>query len=518
MNRLPAIAALRQAAARLALAVMAWNGLGEGRAEEGNFWPAWVEQRNEQTPKVVESWSAVGPLFFSRPDAGTSRGSSTAEPGRVAGFRPFYVWKETHGGELREAYGLYPLLTYRRGETGSERWSVLNLINFQKSPPAPIDEGKPGAVPYQGFDVWPFYFSRSTGNEALDYRAVFPLAGTVKHRFGQDRLSWVLFPLYGRFEKNNVTTTTAPWPFIKVMRGEGNFGNEFWPLYGERHKAGAYHERFVLWPFFYQQRHKLWKEQPDEKWGLLPFYALDRSEGYISETWGWPFFGYVDRTQPYRYHARHYFWPLLVQGRGDDRYVNRWAPFYTHSVIKGTDKQWIVWPLWRRLQYQESGVDQTKRQLLYFLYNSTEQRSLSNPAAAPARKTHVWPLISTWNNGAGHRQVQLLSPFEVFFPQNEPVKWVWSPLAAIYRYDHRPDGEVRHSVLWNGVTYHRRPQLERTAFNLGPLLSVDSGPNERRVALIRGLFGFKRGPGQRGWRPFFGEFKRVPSSDTSPTP
>ena len=26
-----------------------------------------------------------------------------------------------------------------------------------------------------------------------------------------------------------------------------------------------------------------------------------------------------------------------LQGRGDDRLVNRWGPFYTHSIAKGID-------------------------------------------------------------------------------------------------------------------------------------------------------------------------------------
>ncbi len=492
----------------------------EVHADEVNVWPFYVAQQNDAEPPETGSWQAAGPLFFERP---LPSSFTPGQTDRAGGFRPFYVWRKDPAGELREAYGVYPFLTYRRGAAGSERWSFLNLINYTTTPPYPGEQASPTAVPYQTFDVWPFYFSRRTGNEALDYKALFPIVGDVKQRFGQDRLKWVLFPLYGRFEKSGVTTTTVPWPFIKVVRGEGNSGFELWPLYGERQKPGSYHERFVLWPFFYKNENKLWKEQPDEKLGILPFYMRDRSEGYLSETWAWPFFGYVDRTQPYRYHARHYFWPLFVQGRGDDRTVNRWAPFYTHSVIKGNDKQWVLWPLWRRLAYREGAVDQTKTQFFYFLYNATEQRSVANPTAAPARKVHVWPLVSVWDNGAGRRQVQMLSPFEVFMPNNEPTRVVWSPLFALYRYDHRPDGEVRHSLLWDGITFHREPAKNAHEFHLGPLFSDRKTAEARRVALLCGLFGFKRESG-RGWRPFFGEFKtdakptQTPASPSPSTP
>jgi len=515
MSRLRHTAVSRRAAAWPILVGLAFSGTSSSRAEERNYWPFWVGHMAATAPDRVEAWTAAGPLVFGRP---ISPETPAEYGGRAGGVRPFYVWKKDAAGDVREAYALYPLLTYRTGLGGAQRWSMLNLINYSVVPPSPGEKSDQQAVPHKGFDVWPFYFSRTTGNPSLDYKALFPIAGQVKQRFGQDRWTWVLFPLYGRFEKKGVTTTTVPWPFIKLVRGDGNTGAELWPLYGQRQKPGVYQERFALWPFFYKNDSGLGKPVPDQQLGILPFYARDRSEGYLSETWLWPFFGYVDRTSPYRYHARHYFWPFLVQGRGDERYVNRWAPFYTHSVIKGTDKHWVLWPFWRRLEYREGGVDQTKDQFLYFLYHSTTQRSVANPAAAVARKVHFWPLVSSWNNGAGRRQLQILSPFEVFFPWNEPVRLAWSPLVALYRFDRRPDGEVRHSFLWDGVTIHRQPAQAASAFRLGPLLSVDRQPETGRIALLSGLIGLKRRPGQRSWHFFFGEFKPSPASASAASP
>ena len=74
---------------------------------------------------------------------------------------------------------------------------------------------------------------------------------------------------------------------------------------------------------------------------------------------------------------------------------------------------------------------------------------------APASKTHFWPLYSSWNNGAGQRQFQLISPFEDFFPDNEFARQALSPLAAIFRYDQRAPGDTRWSALWSAVTWHR---------------------------------------------------------------
>ncbi|MBL9207095.1 MAG: hypothetical protein JNN01_18540 [Opitutaceae bacterium] len=505
MTRLRLLTALGWLAGGLSVGVLS------SRAAEDNRWPFWVGQTKQDG--TLESWTAAGPLGFARswPAVGTGQA-----PSRLGGVRPFYVWRKDEQEQVREAYSLYPLFSYRADERGAASWSVFNLINRRVVPAGADTPGRSAGL--QAFDVWPFYFSVQTGDPARDYRAVFPIAGEVKQRFGQDRMGWVLFPLYGRFQKKGVVTTTVPWPFIKVVQGEGHRGFEFWPVYGDRGRAGDYRERFFLWPLVYRNESGLSSPTPDVKIGVLPFYARDRSEGYASETWLWPFFGYVDRNAPYRYHANHYFWPFLVQGRGDDRVVNRWAPFYTHSVIKGTDKRWILWPLWKDLRYREGLVDQTKSQLLFVLYNSTVQRSVANPSAAPARKVHIWPLLSVWDNGAGRRQVQALSPFEVFLPHNDTVRWTWSPLFALYRYDHQPNGNLSHSLLWDGITYRRRPEVDEGEFNLGPLLQVARRGGEGRIAIARGLFGFKRSAGQRLWRPFFGDFKGQTglSGDTRP--
>jgi hypothetical protein len=249
--------------------------------------------------------------------------------------------------------------------------------------------------------------------------------------------------------------------------------------------------------------------------GVLPFYTRDTAPGYINENYGWPFFGYTHRTQPYSYDERRYFWPFLVQGRGDQRLVNRWAPFYTHSVIKGYDKTWVAWPFYRHAEWQDELIAQEKNQFLFFLYWSQIQRSLTNPSAAPARKTHIWPLVSSWDNGAGRRQVQVLSPFEVFFPANDVIRQLYTPLFALYRYDRQDAATARHSLLWNAVTW-RRSATDR-AFRLGPLLNVRSGAEGKRVAFGLGLLGWERRPGDHRSRFFLFDFARKPANQTAGT-
>ncbi len=462
-------------------------------AEERNAWPVRVEQLD--VAGHATSWEAAGPLIFRKP---------APEGGTTKGFRPFYLQTDDVNGVTTLATVLYPVFIYR-ADSDTYQWTILNLIT--RAGP------KQGSIVYQSdqthaFDLWIFWFSRQTGSPATSYRALFPIVGTMKSRLGYDQLSWVIWPLYFRTEKQGAVTTYTPWPFVHVTRGTEQ-GFALWPLFGWKDKPGAFHQSYWLWPFGWNNTIQPAEDAAPgttavEQFGFVPFYTREQHNGFINENYGWPFFGYTDRTLPSQYHETRYFWPFFVQGRGDNIYVNRWGPFYSHSIIKGVDKTWVMWPLIRHATWTEGGVDQTKDQFFYVLYSSLRQRSTTNPQAAPADRTHLWPLYSKWDNGAGRRQFQLFSPFEVFFTDNATVRENWTPLFALYRYDERGPDDRRWSLFWNAVSW-RQSNGERE-FHLGPLLSVESHPEQHRIALGRGVVGVKREPGQSGWRFFWFDF------------
>ncbi len=482
--------------AALPALMVACHATAGGVATERNFWPLVVERevRASGDARSSQSFEAVGPLAFRQSEAGKSTS--------VGGIRPLYLERRDARGGISEAFVVYPLLTYR-ADQDARRWSFLNLINWGfTGPSAPRSTSGETRL-----DIWPVYFSRQSGEPDSSYRAIFPLAGSIPRRFGHDRISWILFPFYGRFEKRGTTTLTLPWPLIKVLSGDGHAGWEFWPLYGTRGKPGVYQERFALWPLGYDHVTMDAAAVTSRKTGLLPFYARDVADGYRSETFLWPLFGYVDRTIPYRYHARNYLWPLWVHGRGDDRQIDRWAPFYSHSMIKGTKKTWVLWPLWRESSWIDGDLSHHRKQLLYFLYHSDVQRRAEGVAAEAAYKVHFWPLASGWNNGAGRKQWQILSPFEVFFPRNDPVRLSWTPLLALYRFDQTKVGETRHSALWNAASFHRDRAEGAISFHLGPLVTSERDAARGRLAILGGLVSWQRGAPGSPWRMAFGNFR-----------
>ena len=500
----------RSAAAALALGLAWATGLAArepGAAappsdHERNFAPFYVERRAPAAANLHRpDWTAVGPFLFEKSPANAA--GDTAR-----GFRPFWVALDDPRGRLRARYVLYPLFSYTLTDAETYKWSLFELIRRT--------DRLPGAGPartefdeHGEFDVFPFWFSRRTPDPADSYRALFPLVGTVKHKLGFERLSWTLFPLYVENEKKGATTTFAPWPIIRHRTG-AEHGWGLWPLYDRAVRPGVHDRTTVLWPLIYNHTRYPAADAPPgtpptRDIGALPFYAARTGPGYVNEDFLWPFFGYTDRTDPVRYHERRYLWPFFVQGRGDERHLNRWAPFYSHSVVKGHDKQWFAWPLLRYAVWIDENIERRRTQFLYFVYWHEGQRRVGRAGGPEAELTHLWPLVSAWDNGAGRRQWQFPSPLEVFFPGNEKVRHVWSPLFSLARHQQRAPGDERTSLLWDFVTWEKTAAARRSEFHLGPLVGVTREGEARRIAIGAGLFGVRRSA-TGSWRMFWWDF------------
>ncbi len=475
---------------------------------ERNFSPVYVERRAPAAANVHgREWTAAGPLLF-------EKSSANAAGDTARGFRPFWVDLDDPRGRLRARYVLYPLFSYTLTDAETYKWSLFELIRrtdrLAAAGPARTEFDEHGE-----FDVFPFWFSRRTPDPADSYRALFPSAGTVKHKLGFERLSWTLFPLYVENEKKGATTTFAPWPIVRHRSGAAH-GWGVWPLYDRAVRPGVYDRTTWLWPLFYNHTRFASPEDPPgtaptRDIGALPFYAARTGPGYVNEDFLWPFFGYTDRTEPVRYHERRYLWPFFVQGRGEERTINRWAPFYSHSVVKGYAKQWFAWPVLRYATWTEENIERRRTQFLYFVYWHEGQRRVGRAGSPEAELTHVWPLVSAWDNGAGRRQWQFPSPLEVFFPGNEKVRHVWSPLFSLARHQQRAPGDERTSLLWDFVTWEKQAAARRSEFHLGPLLGVTREGEARRISIGAGLIGFRRAAAG-GWRMFWLDF---PSANAS---
>jgi len=471
-------------------------GLGLSKAEESNLFPGMVTFTRPGQSQV--SWNAFGPFLFNEP---------SAEGGRVLGLRPLFVQHLDVGGSHEETTIFYPLFYYR-SYGDSYEWSVFKLIN---STGRTRNSNHSSGGLSTTFDIWPVYFSEKGNDTDSSSLAVFPLFGKLQGHLGFEDAEFIAFPLYLKFTTEESQTTYLPWPFVRYSSGKVH-GFSLWPLFGTTEKQGAFKRSFALWPFIYsnQEISKAEDSKPAEvshELGVLPFYSVQKKPGYINENYLWPFFGYSDRTTPVHYHETRYFWPLLVQGRGDQAYVNRFGPLYTHSVIKGLDKTWYMWPLYRQEKWADADLGQEKTRVLFFLLSKDEQFSVSHPEKAHAVKTTVWPLVSTWDNGAGKVQTQLFSPFEGIFADSPQMRYAWAPLFSFIRFEQSSPGETRLSIAWNALTWTESNKAKETDFHVGPLLQVKTQDSVKQVAFLGGLFGFKHDT-LKGWSIFGMEFSQ----------
>jgi len=440
-------------------------------AADENLWP--VSTTRSSADGSDTRTEACGPFLFDH----------TRADRHEWGLRPLLLHRTFTGCDRTQDYFLFPFFT-RTTVGGDTRWSFFSLINSDRRAATTAEP-----TDWRAFDVWPFYFSRSTGKPETSYRALLPFCGTIKNRFGDDRIDFTLLPLYSRWQKGERVETDIVWPFYREIEGGGETGQALWPLYGHREKDGGAtsRSRFILWPLWLQRDRTIDGGGTDSLRSLLPFFTTRRAPGLRDDSF-LLFFGATHQTAPVAYDETRYLWPLWLQGRGaDGRVTDQWAPFYTHSVKPGgADKTWICWPLYREENWTDAGLAQSKTQFLYFVYWHLDQRDPLRPAAPHAQKTHLWPLFSAWDNGAGRRQVQALSPFEVFYQHDAEVRQLWSPLFALYRFDRRSPDSVRTGFLFDCVTYRRESAEWR--LDLGPLCSFSRGSGRTRFFPLPALF------------------------------
>ena len=449
-----------------------------------NYWPVRVDLEEESADGVRTRQQYLGPFVekYSGPEQDWTA------------VRPFGIrYEENAPLNPRSFYFLYPLYSYRATDPGYY-WNLFYLIrgsHYETN----------GELDSNTFEIFPFYFDYDYPHTPdFSYWGMLPFYGEVKDRFFFERVKWVMFPFYTEWENNGETSYGTPWPFIFHRTGGGSSGFAFWPFFGTYKRPGHYTYKYLLWPLIYYEVKDLDREVPTTNYGFLSFYTYEKSENLVQENFLWPFFGYTDRYEP-EYHETRYFWPFLVQGRGTP-YVNRWGPFYTHSIRKGVDKKWFMWPLLKRRSWNTEQLEVTNWSFLYFLYWSETQKARDPNSDFKASKTFVWPFFSYGDNGADREQFQLFTPLIPWFKHNEVVRDLYSPLFAIYRYDGNPEENTwRRSFLFSLVTVEKKKSGGR--FTLGPVLDVSTGEDEGGFSILHGLFGRKRVGDETEWKLFW---------------
>lgn len=402
-------------------------------------------------------------------------------------FFPFYERVQTNGASFFAVRPFYSRTEHAEGFTADVFWPLYSRKEFK-------DEltsrallfyythrfGEENEAARRRRWLLPFWFSgRDAQGES--YSALFPLGGTIREFLGRDRLSFVLFPLFGTGQINEVKTTSVLWPVYSRTRGGGIRRDRVFPIFGKSVLEGEYEKKFVLWPFWTSAeyvhsrnpgsswilfplcgRSKLEKESTT--WLLPPFFRFTKGEKENRIFCPWPFYQKADSE----WARKHYVWPL-------------WG----HDQRKGglNHRTFLLWPfLWS--EHSETDLHEKTRRMIVPVFLSERKYLKEEGVAKEDQKLvssswRVWPLVSRQTDENGSR-FRLLELWPV--KNSAPVERNWSPLWTLYSRVEQ-NGAVKKNLLWFAWNSERSREK-----------------NYSEWSLLKGLVSCKKEAGSRSGR------------------
>jgi hypothetical protein len=421
----------------------------------------------------------LGPLFFSEQREETAQWA----------LPPLMSYTRDYGIDSVEFDVLYPGLTYDRFG-GEYRFQILQLFNFAGGV-------KDGDTNKHRFSLFPFYLQQRSSDPSENYTSILPLYGRLKNRFFRDEVFYVLMPLYVESRKKDVETINYVFPIFHLRHGEGLAGWQFWPIVGHEHKVPTLrtnswgdefpvpgHDRkFVLWPFFLDQRAGLGTTNEEHTQAVIPLYTFTRSPNRdataVPFALGWS--SVHDREK--KYDELGAPWPFIVFRRGESARTDRVWPFYSRATNEFLESSWVLWPIYKYNRVHSDPLDRDRMRILLFLYSDTTERNTEIGNAR--RRRDFWPLYTHRRDWEGNERLQILAPLEPIIPNNKSIERNYSPLWSVWRDEKNgKTGARSQSLLWN---LYRR----------------DTATNSSKAAVLFGLIQRSSNAAENHWRFFF---------------
>ena len=439
-----------------------------------NLGPLLYIDRDEETgTKTVD---AIGPFFSYK---------KTPESTEY-GFRPlFYDFEE----EDRDRSGfdfLYPLYTQRNFE-GDTKLQLLVYLFYYKS------DLRPSGFREYEYTLIPFIFGRKDEQGEKSFFAFFPFYGTLKHKYGKDEISFVLFPLYLKTRQEGMTNRNFVWPFFGAYSGDGVSGGRFWPIYGLRQKGDDFKDEFALWPIYMHRDKEFYGERVSST-AILPFYYSMDTPGRTQRTYLWPFINIVENTAK-DYRRWDIPWPFVTISRGTI-HTNRFFPLYAQRTEKNYETGSFLWPMYWYRKYVFSDYERKKTVGGLFFVKSTTDTPIKKGGKS-GKSVHLWPFVSYYTAPDGTSRMHFLSILETFLGDNPPTVRNWSPLwhIAVWRMD--AEGNQMSSILWNTIRTERTETSMKFELRpIIPVISFEKSEERSKFYLLGGLLGFKSEDGR----------------------
>jgi len=409
---------------------------------------------------------AAGPLYYSQ----------QTDTGNLRAFPPFYSRDRKPGVEFQANEVLYPL--WSDIHYGQERrWQFCQLISGSSGLEQDGDDVK-------RFTLFPLYFQQRAADTNLDYTALLPLYGRLKHRLFRDEIHFILFPGFVETRKRDLVTENYLFPFVDVHHGDGLEGWQVWPLVGREHKdvttqtngfgdvtkVPGHDHSFYLWPLYLRQINGLGTTNVENFRAAFPLFASSRSPQREATSVLWPFFNWID-DRGQQYHSWQGPWPFVIFTHGENRHTSRVWPLFSQSHGEAREPEFDLFSspspaqtnathlstqennsyLWPGYTFTRTHADPLALQRVRVLYYLYSRLAVKNTATGKERiRTDMWPWFTWHHEFNGNERLQVLAPLEPLVPDNAGIEHNWSPLWSLWRAEYNAaTGARSQSLLWN---------------------------------------------------------------------
>ncbi len=420
---------------------------------------------------------------------------------------------------------LYPLVTYDR--FGSVyRFHILQLFSIAGGNDQQENEAR-------RFTLFPFYFQQRSPDPERNYTALWPIYGRMEQRLFRSEVDFALWPIYCKTQRRKalsplpedpflagvyrnlgtrrgeVTTYNYVYPFFHLRYGDGLFGWQLWPFYGEEHKSvttrtngfgdvemvAGHEKRFAGWPFYSRQTMGIGTENPEHTQAFLPFYSATRSPLRDSTAYLWPLGLTITDDRGRRYHEVDAPWPLIVFAHGEGKTTRRVWPLFSHAVATNQESAFYLWPIYKYNRIQSPPLDRDRTRVLLFFYSRVNQRNAATGTLQ--QRSDLWPLFTQRKEANGDTRLQVLAVLEPFLPTSPSIERNYSPLWSVWRAEwNATTGAASQSLLWNLYRRETAPQSKKWSLLFG-LFQCESDSHGRRGRVFYVPVG-RRAPAQAG--------------------
>lgn len=393
--------------------------------------------------EVRSHWHG-GPFFEYRRAVGPTPAGGTAEERLRTfwAFRPFYSQLRSPDVTTRDI--VWPLVTSHRNQ--DHLWWRAFFLAY--------GDARDGVDDSWSFNLLPLVFCGNDRQEG-DYWGIFPIYGSHPHFLLMDHWRFGLWPLWMDYDVKAIHHGAILWPFLTWKEnGTGTVG--VWPIFSHARLRESDHW-YALWPL-----------------ATWAHYDEDRDTAGAGHSWMlWPLYGTVSRARE----EQHLVLPPFFS-HTHTPHVTRWRlPWPFVDVEHGSKRDRIsVWPLYEQVEgfsFVGQAPEERTYRILWKLVEDTEletettqethfsffpfwtsecryEKSMNGTRHEVASYRRFWPFwSSSTQNGYAKSRVLELIPIR----HAEGFDRNWAPFWTFWSSSSEPNGPVRHSVLWNLITW-----------------------------------------------------------------